>query len=146
MSEPHDWPYERRGDEHTKPWFLAATGYLFAVFSDAGAAERAERALIVGGVSEADVRLHRAEGILRREAERADESSAITKALTRLTADMDVLNAVHAAATAGGSVLWAYAPTDDDATRVTRLLADHEYVLVRYYGPDGTVSVRPYAG
>lgn len=146
MTVEHEWPFERPGDDRVRPWFLAATGYLFAVFPDPEAARRAERGLVKGGVSEADVRINTAEQILSREAARSHESSNLTKALTTLTVDSDVYHAVMDAASTGGSMLWAYAPTDEDANRMIRLLADHGYVLLRYYGHDGTVNILPYAG
>ena len=146
MSDEHEWPFERAGDERTRPWFLSATGHLFAVFRDPEEAQRAERGLVAGGMSGTDVRIDPAAEILRREAERAIESSSLTKALTALTVDRDVYKQVLDVAAAGGSVLWARAPTDDRANHLIRVLADFDYELVRYYGHGGTVNIRPEKG
>ena len=141
MSPDREWPFEQAGDERTRPWFLSATGHLFALFINSEEAQRAEQGLVASSVPVAEIRIDPGAEIVAREAERAHESSSLTKALTALTADQDVYEQVLNAATAGGSVLWARAPTDDAANRLIRLLADYDYAFIRYYGPTGPVNI-----
>jgi len=143
MTAEHEWPFELGSDKRVRPWFLSASGYLFAVFPDPEVAQRAQRGLVADGVSPADLRIDPGEEILRREAERSDENSVLTKALTAVTVDRHVRDLVFETAAAGGSVLWAYAPADDAANRLIRFLADFDYVLLRYYGHDGAVDLGP---
>jgi hypothetical protein len=135
MSAEHDWPFEK-ADGGVRPWFLAATGYLVVRVSDVAGAEGAKEAL-AKLMPDSDIRLYQGEETLAIEARRAESSSKVAKTVTELTVDDAMRERYLASARAGGAALWVYVPTDDMADRVMRLLANEEYVHLRYYGPRG---------
>ncbi len=136
MSAEHDWPFEKATEGGVRPWFLSATGYLVVLFSDLSGAEGAKEAL-AKLIPNSDMRLYEGEETLAIEARRTESSSRVAKTVTELTVDDAMRERYLTSARAGGAALWVYAPNDDVADRVMRLLAGEEYVHLRYYGPRG---------
>jgi hypothetical protein len=136
MSTGRDWPFEKATDGGVRPWFLSATGYLVVLFSDLALAQNARDALS-RLVADDDMRLYDSEETLAIEGRRSDASSKVAKAVADLTADESMKEIYVSTTRAGGAALWVYAPDDGSADRVLRLLANHEYVHVRYYGTGG---------
>ena len=139
MSDDLAWPYDKATDKG-RPWFLAATDFLFALFPDPEEALRARQDLLAGGVPESDVRLYTSDEILSIESERSEHPLA--RAIAAVTVDRSVKALYLDTAKAGGSALWAHAPTEESVNHFMRLLADYDYILLRYYGPDGVVDFR----
>jgi hypothetical protein len=135
MTEPHDWPIERHPG--LRPWFFSAMGYLGVLFKDRQEAERARRGLMEHGVPEADVRLYTSAQILDEESRLDSERSPLAKALAALTADRAARKRYLDNAATGGAALWLYVPTEEDAERFVRKLADYNYRSLRYYGDQG---------
>jgi hypothetical protein len=46
VTQPKDWPFEQPADGTLRPWYLTATGYLVALFSDPEEARRTQRGLL----------------------------------------------------------------------------------------------------
>jgi hypothetical protein len=136
LSPEHDWPFEKATEGGVRPWFLSATGYLVVLFPNLARADKAKEALS-RLVSDGDMRLYDSEETLAIEGRRSDASSKVAKAVADLTADESMKDIYLSTTRAGGAALWIYAPDDDLANRVLRLLANHEYVHVRYYGAGG---------
>jgi hypothetical protein len=143
MTNERDWPFEKLAEGTVRPWFLSATGYLFALFEDASEGVRARQGLLDRNVPDGDLRLYDSEQILSLESRRSQERSPVTKAVAALTVDAAVRDLYLETARTGGSALWVFAPTDDAANRFIRLLADYDYVLLRHYGEKGVVDFRP---
>jgi hypothetical protein len=66
---------------------------------------------------------------------------AVSKALAALTADRAARRRYLDNAAAGGAALWLYAPTEEDADRLVRELADYDYRSLRYYGGHGIEDI-----
>jgi hypothetical protein len=141
MPQPREWPFEKPAKGALRPWFASATGYLAVLFGDGDEAERAQRGLVERGVPEGDVRLYTSEQILDTLSRLQDERSNLAKAVAALMADPAGKRRFLDNANAGGAALWLYAPTDDRADRLLRLLADYNYVSARYFGQDGEQEV-----
>jgi hypothetical protein len=137
VPESHDWPLERSARGSLRPWFFSAEGYLGLLFKDGEEARRARRGLLERGVPEEDVRLYDADQVLSTEARLQEERSALARAIAALTADRQARDRYLDNARAGGSALWLYAPTHERADRLIGLLADYDYVSLRYYGSEG---------
>ena len=135
MTEPREWPIER--PPGLRPWFFSAMGYFGVLFKDPREAERAQRGLIEHGVPAADVRLYTSAQILDTESRLDTERSLLAKALAALTADRAARRRYLDNAAGGGAALWLYAPTEEDADRLVRELADYDYRSLRYYGGQG---------
>ena len=75
--------------------------------------------------------------ILDTESRLGTERSLLAKALAALTADRAARETLPDNAAAGGAALWLYAPTEEDADRLVRELADYDYRSLRYYGGHG---------
>jgi hypothetical protein len=136
LNAEHDWPFEKATEGGVRPWFLSATGYLVVLFADLAGAQRA-REVLSNLVPDGDMRLYDAEETLAIEARRSEASSKVAKAVVDMTVDESMRETYLETTRAGGAALWVYAPDDDVADRVIRLLANHEYVHVRYYGRRG---------
>ncbi len=142
MSDEHGWPFENLEEKRLRPWFFSATGYLFALFPDPEEAGRARDGLLANGVPPAEMRLYTSHEILEIESMRAAARSPVAKAIAAVTADPDAKQRYFGTARRGGAALWLFAPTEAGANRLLRLLADHDYSFVRYYGGDGVVDIR----
>jgi hypothetical protein len=142
MSETHDWPMERgaRGPNR-RPWIFSATGYVGVLFRDEAEALRARDGLLKDGVSDDDVRLYPSEEILANEERFVEESSWMAKAVAASFGDREGRRIYLDNARAGGAALWLYAPTDRDAKRLLRLLADYKYFSLRYFDDDGVKEI-----
>jgi hypothetical protein len=142
MSEPHDWPFERSAKGSVRPWFFSAMGYVAVMFRDQAEAERARRGLLEQGVPDEDMRLYTSDETLAIWDRLEEERSALAKAVARLTVDRAAKQRLLDNARAGGAVVWLYAPTEEHAERLLRLLADYNYVSVRYFGDDSDEVIR----
>jgi hypothetical protein len=116
-------------------------GYLAVLFSDAAEAERAQRGLLEHGLPNDDLRLYDGEEILRTASRLKHERSILARAINEVVVDHQMRERWLTNARAGGSKLWAYAPTKDHARRLVEQLADYRYVLLHYFGEDGVETV-----
>jgi hypothetical protein len=142
VPEPHDWPLERSARGSLRPWFFSAEGYLGLLFKDGEEARRAQRGLLERGVPNEDVRLYDAEKVLSNEARLEEERSPLARAIAALTADHAAKDRYLGNARAEGSALWLYAPTHERADRLIGLLADYDYLSLRYSGSEGVEFIR----
>ena len=144
MTEPHDWPFEKPAKGTLRPWFFSALGYVAVLFRTGEEATQARAGLVQQGVPEDDTRLYTAEQILGTVARIQEERSSLAKAVAALTIDREAGERYLANARAGGAALWLFAPAEDQADRLVRLLSDYDYLSVRYYGTGGVDEiVRP---
>jgi hypothetical protein len=141
MSNERDWPFEKIPDKGLRPWFLSADGYLFALFTEVDEARRAKQSLLEQGVPDEDARLYASAEILGIESHRTEEGSNLARAVAAFTADDAVKRLYLDTARAGGAALWLFSPTEEAANRLVRLLADFDYILLRYYSPEGVVTI-----
>jgi hypothetical protein len=141
VNGPHDWPLERPGEGHLRPWYLTATGYLVVLFGDPEEARRAQRGLLAREVPEAEVRLYESEELLRNLSRLQKERSLLARAVAALSADPPARQRFLDNARAGGSTMWLIAPTRERAQKLVGLLADYAYSSLRYYGDDGVADL-----
>jgi hypothetical protein len=117
-------------------------GYIAVLFQDGEEARRARQGLLEHGVPERDVRLYNSEEIPHIVSRLQEERSALAKAVAALTVDREAKERYLDNARAGGSALWLYAPTEEEADRLVRLLTEYDYASLRYYGEDGVEVIR----
>ena len=88
MTKPQDWPFEQPAEGTLRPWYLTATGYLEALFSDPEEAQRAQRGLLQRKIPREELRLYESEEILRILSQLQEERSVVAKAVADLVADL----------------------------------------------------------
>ena len=142
VTEPQDWPFERPAEGTRRPWYLTATGYLEALFSDPEEAQRAQRGLLQHQIPQEELRLYESEEILRILSQLQEARSIVAKAVAALVADPDAKQRFLDNAWTGGAALWLVAPTRDRAGHLVQLLADYDYSSLRYYGDHGVTDVQ----
>ena len=142
MTDERDWPFERSAKGTLRPWFLSATGYLAVLFRDPAEAGKACHGLLDCGVPETDIRRYDADDVLRLAAQRDKERSRLAKLVAAVTVDRTAWDRFLTNARAGGVALWVYVPTEDAAQRLSRVLAPYDYLSMRYYGDQGTETIR----
>ena len=142
MSDEDKWPFEIVEEQRLRPWFFSTSGYIFALFPEPEGARRARDGLHKNGVKLEEMRLYSSDEILSIESMRDAARSPVAKAVAAVTADPDAKERYLGTARQGGAALWLFAPTEVAASRLVRLLADHRYSYLRYYGEDGVVDIR----
>jgi hypothetical protein len=142
VTEPPDWPLEQSAEGTLRPWYLTATGYLMVLFRDHAEAQRAHLGLIERSVAPEELRLYKAEEILRNLARLQEERSILARAVAALAADPGTSKRFLDNAHTGGSALWLVAPTKDRADQLVGLLADYSYSFLRYYGQEGVSDLQ----
>ena len=93
MTEPQDWPFEQPAEGTLRPWYLTATGYLVALFSDPEEARRTQRGLLERKVPREELRLYESEEILRIVSRLQQERSIMAKAVAALSPTLQPSNA-----------------------------------------------------
>ncbi len=137
MTEQRDWPLERSAEGTLRPWHYTAVGYLAVLFEDPEEAKRAQRGLRERGVPEGDLRLYDGEETLHIASRLQQERSITAKAIKEIVVDHRAETRWLGNATAGGSLLFVFAPTKERANRMVRLLADYQYGSLDYFGEHG---------
>jgi hypothetical protein len=137
VTEQRDWPPEQSAKGTLRPWHDTAAGYLAVLFEDAEEAQRAQRGLQQQGVPEGDLRLYDGEETLRIAARLQQERSFLAKVIKEIVVDHRAEKRWLGNARAGGSLLFIYAPTNERAKRMVRLVADYQYGSLDYFGEHG---------
>ncbi len=137
MSEQRDWPPEQSAKGTVRPWHYTAVGYLAVLFEEPEEARRAQRGLQQRGVSEGDLRLYDGEETLRIAARLEQERSTLAKAIKEIVVDHQAEKRWLGNARAGGSLLFLYAPSQEQANRMVGLLSDYQYGSLDYFGEHG---------
>ena len=137
MTEQRDWPLEQSAKGALRPWHYTAVGYLAVLFADFEEAERAQRGLRERDVSEGDLRLYDHEETLRIASRLQQERSILAKAIDEVVVDHRAQERWLGNARAGGCLLFVFAPTREDASRMVGLLADYQYGSLDYFGEGG---------
>jgi len=91
VTQPQAWPFEQPAEGTLRPWYLTATGYLEALFSDPEEAQRAQRGLLQRKIPREELRLYESEEILRIMSQLQEERSIVAKAVAALVADQATL-------------------------------------------------------
>lgn len=139
----HEWPWEHPAKGGLRPWYATATGYLMVLFRDPAEAERARRDLLLQGVADDDVRLHQADETLRIHERLQEHRSSLAKAIAAHGSDHTANERYLENAKAGGAALWVIASTKDRANRLVGLLADFDYLWLRYFGDHNVEDITP---
>jgi hypothetical protein len=142
VTQPKDWPFEQPADGTLRPWYLTATGYLVALFSDPEEARRTQRGLLEHKVPPDELRLYESEEILRIVSRLEHKRSLVAKAIAALVADPTAQQRFLDNARTGGAALWLVARTRHRADHLVQLLADYSYSSLRYYGDHGVTDVQ----
>jgi hypothetical protein len=93
LTEPQDWPFEQPAEGTLRPWYLTATGYLVALFSDPEEARRTQRGLLERKVPREELRLYESEEILRIVSRLQQERSIMAKAVAAWSPTLQPSNA-----------------------------------------------------
>jgi hypothetical protein len=137
VSEQRDWPLEQSAKGTLRPWHYTAVGYLAVLFEDPAEAQRAQRGLQQRGVPEGDLRLYDGKETLRIAARLQQERSTLAKAIKEIVIDHRAQERWLGNATAGGSLLFLYAPSLEHANRMVGVLSDYQYGSLDYFGEHG---------
>jgi hypothetical protein len=146
VTERRDWPLEQSAKGALRPWHFTAVGYLAVLFADSVEAERARRGLRERGVPEGDLRLYDGEETLRIASRLQRERSTLAKAIDEIVVDHRAEKRWLGNARAGGCLLFVFAPTRKDASRMVSLLADYQYGSLDYFGEQGVEVIERDAG
>jgi hypothetical protein len=141
----HDWPLERPPRLSLRSRYRSATGYLVVLFKDGAEAQRALRGLVERGVPEVDLRLYLSEEILSIASRQRHDRPALARAIAALTADRAARRRYVDNAKTGGAALWFFAPIHRRADSLVRLLADYDYLSLRYFSQEGVQDIDRYA-
>jgi hypothetical protein len=137
VTEQRDWPLEQSAKGALRPWHYTAIGYLAVLFADSEEAQRAQRGLRERGVPEGDLRLYDGEETLRIASRLQNERSIVAKAIDAAVVDHREQKRWLGNASAGGSLLFVYAPTKERVNRMVGLLADYQYGSLDYFSEHG---------
>jgi hypothetical protein len=137
VTEQRPWPPEQSAKGTLRPWHATAVGYLAALFADPEEAQRAQRGLQQRGVPEGDLRLYDGEETLGIAARLQQERSILARAIKEIVVDHRAERRWLDNARAGGSLVFVYAPTREQAIRMVGLLADYQYGSLDYFGEHG---------
>jgi hypothetical protein len=97
-------------------------------------------------VPEQDLRLYLSEEVLSIGSHLAEDRPTLAKAIGALTVDRAARRRYLDNAKSGGAALWLFAPTEDCADRLVRLLADYDYLSLRYFGEEGVQDINRSTG
>jgi hypothetical protein len=142
VTQPPAWPFEQPAEGTLRPWYLTATGYLVALFSDPEEARRTQRGLLQHKVPPEELRLYESQEILRILSRLQHERSIVAKAVAALIADPIAKQRFLDNARTGGAALWLVARTRHRADQLIQLLADYAYSSLRYYGDHGVTDIQ----
>lgn len=121
-------------DLSSRPLVFNPKGFLVAILEDASRAEAAKAALREAGFADSDLRVYTSEQILKDRERFLEQRSIAGRVVGTLTDDPETIDLYYGYAREGRSALWVHVPDDDDAKRVFRCLADHDYLHIRHYG------------
>jgi hypothetical protein len=107
---------------------------LVAILADASRAEAAKAAVREAGFADSDLRVYTSDQILEDRKRFLEQRSVPGHVVGALTDDPETIELYYGYARDGRSALWVHVPDDDDAKRVLRCLADHDYLHIRHYG------------
>ena len=117
-----------------RPWKFRPEGYLVVILSDAEEGQRAETALVAGGLAEPDLKLYTGKQILENYEVYVGRRTITDKVAGSVVDDSEGKELYLVYAREGRSALWVRLPNEDDVPKVLRVLADHRYLHTRYYG------------
>ena len=119
-----------------RPLVFNPKGFLVAILDDDDHAERARAALRSVGFADRDLRVYTSQQILADHERFLAQRSIARRIVGAVTDDTDALKRYFDRAREGRAALWVHVPTDADANRAVRSLADHPVLHIRHYGHD----------
>ncbi|MGY1696784.1 hypothetical protein ACI780_17950 [Geodermatophilus sp. SYSU D00814] len=117
-----------------RPYLFAPRGFLVAVLTDAGEAQRAAAALQTVGFTDRELRIFAPDQILEDYARYTAQKSVPRRVVTALTDDRETLDLYHGHARDGRYALWVHVADDDEAGRAIRGLSGSAALHIRHYG------------
>ena len=118
-----------------RPLVFNPQGFLVAILQDNDQAEQAKTALADAGFAERDLRVYTSRQILDSWERFQAERSLAQRVAGAVTDDPDTIEQYFGYARQGRAALWVHVPEEADANRVVRVLADHQVLHFRHYGP-----------
>ena len=118
-----------------RPLVFNPQGFLVAILDDTERAEQAGAGLAEAGFAETDLRVYSSQQILDSWERFQAERSLTQRVAGALTDDPETIEVYFGYARQGRSALWVHVPDDADAKRAVRVLADHQVLHFRHYGP-----------
>jgi len=129
-------------DPSPRPWTFRPTGYLVVILSDADEAQRAETDLVAHGFAPRDVKLYTGTQILENYEVYQDRRTVTDKVVGSVTADSEGRELYLDYARQGRCAMWVRIPDENDVPKALRVLANHDYVHMRYYGSDRQIDFK----
>jgi hypothetical protein len=123
-------------DSSPHPWKFKPEGYLVVILSDADEAQRAEADLVTHGFAPRDIKLYTGKQILENYEVFARRRTTTDKLVGSVVDDSEGRELYLGYAREDRCAMWVRIPDEENVPKVLRVLADHEYVHTRYYGPE----------
>ena len=131
------WPVgttDQDPDLSARPMVFHPKGFLVAMLSGAGEAERAAAALRDAGFADRKLRIFTSEQILDDYARYTTQPSLPRRVIATLTDDPKAIELYYGRARDGRYALWVHVADDDEADRAIRGLAGCATLHIRHYG------------
>lgn len=137
------WPMgQQEQDPDRRGLVFHPTGYLVAVLEDDEEAERGRDALERAGFSSDDLRVYTGPEILEDHRRFLQRRRPVEALIGSLLDDTEARDQYLRWAEQGRAALWARVPTDHDATRAIKALADFHALHLRHYGHDSITDIQ----
>ena len=121
-------------DPSSRPWNFRPSGYLVVILASSEEAQRAETALVAEGFASRDVKLYTGKEILDNHEEYMKRRGATSKMEGSMVDDVEGRELYLGYARDDRCAMWVRIPDEEDVPKALRVLADHDYVHMRYYG------------
>ena len=121
-------------DPSSRPWNFRPSGYLVVILASSEEAQRAETALVAEGFASRDVKLYTGKEILDNHEEYMKRRGATSKMVGSMVDDVEGRELYLGYARDDRCAMWVRIPDEEDVPKALRVLADHDYVHMRYYG------------
>ena len=123
-------------DSSPHPWKFKPEGYLVVILSDVDEAQRAEADLVSDGVAPRDIKLYTGKQILENYEVFAGRRNIADKVVGSVVSDSEGRELYLDYARRDRCAMWVRIPNEDDVPKALRVLANHDYVHMRYYGSE----------
>lgn len=138
MDEGFRWPMDfDRKPGRGQNLVFRPQGFLVVMLVGADDGRAAASALLDAGYAEHDLKLYTGEEILANHQRYVEDRTVPERLAGVVTDDVEARDLYLSYARQGRSALWIHIPKENEVNKALRVLADHPYVHLRYYGANG---------
>jgi hypothetical protein len=121
-------------DPSSRPWKFRPEGYLVVILASSEEALRAETALVAQGFAARDIKLYTGKQILDNQEEYVSRRRVTSKVVGPFIEDVEGRELYLGYARDDRGAMWVRIPDEGEVPKALRVLADHDYLHMRYYG------------